>query len=184
MSERISALIDGELPDREGFEQIALLKDSEDGCRVWETYGLIGDVLRGLDHPGYSSRVALRIAREPIAIGSARSSLNHRFSSGDSAGQKWFLLSAAAVVSAIAFVAWVALPIMTHSGSDQIARSATGSTVVASAMPDVRPPDGVTAPPGVDGYIMAHQQFSPANSMQGVAPYVRLVSEEAGGAGR
>jgi negative regulator of sigma E activity len=184
MSEKISALIDGELTDREGFEQIDLLKGSEDACRTWETYGLIGDVLRGLDHPGYASRVSSRIATEPVVVAFTHGFATRRTGPGEAAGQKWFLLSAAAVVSAIAFVAWVALPMMANSSADQMARNATGGTVVASRNTEVRAPDGDAASQDVGGYLMAHQQFSPANAMQGVAPYVRLVSEDVDGAGR
>jgi hypothetical protein len=37
---------------------------------------------------------------------------------------------------------------------------------------------------GVEDYLLAHQRFSPASSMQGVAPYVRTVSAERKGDGR
>jgi len=33
---------------------------------------------------------------------------------------------------------------------------------------------------GVENYLLAHQSFSPAGAMQGVAPYVRTVSDRQG----
>lgn len=181
MSEEISALLDGELPEREGFEQIDRLIDNPERQRIWETYGLIGDVMRGHTHAGCASRVCSRIAAEPPMVSPQYRSM--RRSSSANAGQKWFVMSAAAVISAIAFVAWVSLPMMTGANQDQIARSAqsgTAAVVAAEAQPDA----ASTSSQEVGGYIMAHQQFSPSNSIQGVATYVRLVSEDVAGASR
>jgi len=38
----------------------------------------------------------------------------------------------------------------------------------------------VAVPAGqvANDYLLAHQRYSPSNAMQGVAPYVRAVSEE------
>jgi hypothetical protein len=37
----------------------------------------------------------------------------------------------------------------------------------------------VPLPSGTDDYLLAHQGFSPRVSLQGMAPYVRTVSEQA-----
>jgi hypothetical protein len=36
----------------------------------------------------------------------------------------------------------------------------------------------IPLPSGTDDYLLAHQQFSPRVSLQGMAPYVRTVSEQ------
>ncbi len=38
----------------------------------------------------------------------------------------------------------------------------------------------VAPPAAANDYLYAHQGYSPRNSLQGVAPYVRMVSGEAG----
>jgi hypothetical protein len=41
-----------------------------------------------------------------------------------------------------------------------------------------RRPAQVPLPSGADDYLLAHQGFSPRVSLQGMAPYVRTVSEQ------
>ena len=41
-------------------------------------------------------------------------------------------------------------------------------------------PAAVPAAQGVADYLLAHQRFSPAIAMSGLAPYVRTVAEESG----
>jgi sigma-E factor negative regulatory protein RseA len=182
MSEEISALLDGALPEREGFEQIDFLNGDRERQRTWETYGLIGDVLRGHIHAGCASRVSSRIAVEPIVISPRYRSSRH-WSPG-SAGQKWFAMSAAAVIAAVVFVAWVSLPRMTTPNQDQIARVPSDAVAPVGVMSDFQPVAASAASQWVGGYIMAHQQFSPSNSLQGVSTYVRLVSEDVTGVSR
>lgn len=181
MSEEISALLDGELPEREGFEQIDGMSGNSEHHRTWETYGLIGDVLRGHTHAGCAARVRSRIADEPAVISSTYRSVRPRPSV--SAGQNWFVMSAAAVISAIAFVAWVSLPMMAEPNQDRIARIAPAGPATANVA-GARPAAVAAASQEVGGYIMAHQQFSPSNSIQGVTSSVRLVAEDVAGASR
>ena len=182
MSEDISALLDGELPEREGFRQIDCMNGNPEHLRTWETYGLIGDVLRGHMHAGCAARVSARLAEEPVVISPTYRSARRRASGG--AGQSWFVMSAAAVVAAIAFVAWVSLPMMAEPQQDRIARTPPAGTATVSVVSGTRNDEATAASQQVGGYIMAHQQFSPSNSIQGVTTYVRLVSEDVAGASR
>jgi hypothetical protein len=88
--------------------------------------------------------------------------------------QRWQLLSAAASLAAVAMVAWVAFG--PQEGAPQTAKLAPPQeqVQVPSGAAQVAPPD--TA----NDYLYAHQGYSPRNSLQGVAPYVRMVSGEAG----
>ena len=66
LHENISALADGELPDSELELTLAALNDPE-ARRAWQTYHLIGDVLRCAEaRPGvdFAARVAARLAAE------------------------------------------------------------------------------------------------------------------------
>lgn len=179
MSEEISALLDGELPEREGLDQIDLMNGNPERLQVWETYGLIGDVLRGHTHAGCASRARSRIASEPAMVSTAYHSMHRRPS--DNPGQKWFVMSAAAVVSAIAFVAWVSLPMMAGTNQDRLVRAPSAETERTGIASGESPESAAASTQQVGGYIMAHQQFSPSNSIQGAATYVRLASEDVAG---
>lgn len=71
--EYISALMDGEIPDADLELAMAAL-DGPDGERAWDTFHHIGDLLRAGDggaptpelSPGFSARLAARLAQEPL----------------------------------------------------------------------------------------------------------------------
>jgi len=67
--ELISALGDDALPD-DDVELAGLALRTGDGAQAWEVYHLIGDTLRTLEtpplSPGFSSRLAARLAAEPL----------------------------------------------------------------------------------------------------------------------
>ncbi len=67
--EHISALGDDALP-ADDLELAGLALRTPDGAGAWEVYHLIGDVLRTLEtpplSPGFSSRLAARLAAEPL----------------------------------------------------------------------------------------------------------------------
>jgi sigma-E factor negative regulatory protein RseA len=67
--EHISALIDGGIRDAD--QELALLAlDTPDGEQAWALYHRIGDVLRAEAapdlSPGFSERLAARLAAEPL----------------------------------------------------------------------------------------------------------------------
>ncbi|QNA89520.1 sigma-E factor negative regulatory protein [Massilia sp. Dwa41.01b] len=67
--EHISALADGALP-KEDLELASLALRTDDGQQAWEVYHRIGDTLRAqasIDlSPGFSERLAARLAAEPL----------------------------------------------------------------------------------------------------------------------
>ncbi|MES2074399.1 MAG: sigma-E factor negative regulatory protein [Pseudomonadota bacterium] len=74
LHENISALADGELPDGELELTLAALNDPE-ARLAWQTYHLVGDVLRCAEaRPGldFAARVAARLAAEDGADGTAQ----------------------------------------------------------------------------------------------------------------
>jgi sigma-E factor negative regulatory protein RseA len=81
--------------------------------------------------------------------------------------QRWFALSAAAsVVAAVGLVGWLAF-----APQPQVAAP------VAQAVQ--QKPNIVPMPTSANDYLLAHQGFSPRLFLQGMAPYVRTVSEQA-----
>ena len=161
MNDRISALMDGEMNEQELSQGLARLKGDSDLRRAWDTYHLIGDVLRDQVTPGLAARVSERLAAEPTVLAPARRPGPRR------AAQ--IGLSVAAGVAGVALVAWLALPTLAPEPKQ-----------LAVAPPPAAAPAALVTPAavGVENYLLAHQSFSPAGAMQGVAPYVRTVSNQ------
>ncbi|MGH8707100.1 MAG: hypothetical protein ACREVD_03465, partial [Burkholderiales bacterium] len=95
---------------------------------------------------------------------------------------RWFVPSAlAASVAAVAFVGWMAFapqqqagPVLVPVAQAPQPGAAAAATVRAANEAPARLP--ITA--ATRDYLIAHQAFSPRNSLQGMAPYVRSVSAE------
>ena len=165
MTSRISALMDSELERKDAEGAIEALRNDGEARDAWRLYHLIGDAMRDphLVSEGFAARVAARLADEPTVLSPrTRPVLEQR---------RWQLLSAAASFAAIAFVASVAFGPQESAMSPPLAQSGPPLTPVLEAT-QVPPPEAA------DEYVLAHQGYSPRNSLQGMAPYVRTVSSE------
>ena len=166
--DKISALMDGELDDRQAREQLVRLKQDEELVASWHTFHIIGDALRGepVLSQGFNRRVADRLNGEPTVLSPQRPAVK-RFTT--------YALSAAASVSAVALVGWIAFVSNPFAPQTELAKAPA-----ATALPAVTNPADQLASVPSDGkmneYLMAHQGFSPSTSIQGVVPYIRTVS--------
>lgn len=161
MKQSISVLMDGELGDRAAGELIDALARDREALAAWRAYHLIGDALRQ-SRPlseGFSARVALKLAEEPTVIAPGRLQPQPR---------TWYALAAS--LAAVALVGW--LGFAPEQAPAPVAK-APPARPVAQATPVVVPP-----PQGTNDYLLAHQGFSPRLSLQGMAPYVRTISEQ------
>ena len=163
MNERISTLMDGEVDESELDRDLLHLNGNVELRRTWDTYHLIGDTLRGHAAPALAMKVLQRLAGEPTVLAPQRRAPRGKIAQ--------FAFSAAAGAAGIALVAWLALPGLKPE-PPQVAASAPPGTPVAVVTPMAV---------GVENYLLAHQSYSPAGAMQGVAPYVRTVADERGG---
>lgn len=174
--ERISAFMDGEAAHTETQQAMQRLKQDGEYNETWATYHLIGDMMRGdpLLRGDFMSRFHARMEREPTQLAPRvtwRKSAN-------------LALSAAASISAIAVVLTLALTENPLRSQGQIAVAPRAEApVVAQIEPKARPTP-VSQPRKVNEYLMAHQEYSPSTTLQGVAPYVRTVSESHDGSSR
>ncbi len=166
MKSRISELMDGELERRDAGRALDMLGGEGDAREAWRTYHLIGDTMREprLLSTGFADRVAERLSQEPTVLAPRPAPVLER--------RRWQVLSAAASLAAVAFVVSVAFA------------PPEGNVAVA---PVVQPPPPaevaqVAPPDAADDYLLAHQGYSPRNSLQGMAPYVRTVSSDLRGA--
>lgn len=164
MKENLSAMMDDSLEHSERERCVQRLKEDEELRAAWDVYHLIGDALRGHTAPQIAEQVRARLAAEPTVLAPRRPErARPRLA--------WYPLAAAASVAAVALVGWLALPLfdLQHRGVDNGA--------MANAAPAAVP---VPQAQGMVDYLLAHQRFSPAIAMSGLAPYVRTVTEESG----
>jgi sigma-E factor negative regulatory protein RseA len=173
MKDKISALMDGELDDQSAAEMIDSLGRDGDALHAWRTYHLISDAMRDsrVLSDGFTTRVAVRLSAEPALLAPATLQAEPR---------KWFVLSALASVAAVSLVGWLAFGPQRDAGPLQ-AQRAQAPVAVAPALRSVagnKPPAVVPLPSGTNDYLLAHQGFSPRASLQGMAPYVRTVSDQ------
>ena len=152
--------MDGELFDDEAEALLNKLKRKSDVYGGWQTYHLIGDVLRQPDHAccNISATMRERLQAEPTVLAPrAQTSRNAR----------WFALSAAASVMALSLVAWMSVKI----GSEPAPQ-------IAMQQPAAIRPASFSGNKGLNNYLMAHQEFSPRTDVQGTASYIRTVAEQ------
>lgn len=172
MKSKISAMMDGELDPGELKEPLAALGTDAEARESWRTYHLISDTLRGdaILSTDCTRRVSRRLANEPALVaplpGQVRAPVRPR----------WFVPSAlAASIAAIAFVGWVALA---PQRGPAPAIAPVAQTPPPAQVARVAEPAKVPVTSATQDYLFAHQAFSPRNSLQGMAPYVRSVSDE------
>ena len=161
MKERISALMDGELDDRSAAELIDALARDREARLAWRSYHVISDAMREgrLLSEGFAARLSERLAAEPTVLAPRRQAESKR----------WYALSAAASLAAVGLVGWLAFAPQP--------RVAPAPAPVAQVPTEVKP-NIVPLPSAASDYLLAHQGFSPRISFQGMAPYVRTVSEQ------
>jgi sigma-E factor negative regulatory protein RseA len=165
--EKLSALMDGELDERELAHELSRINEDLDREAGWAIYHMIGDSLRGEDIASdrVTAQVSARLATEPTVL----------------APRAWRVpgatrrvaLPIAASLCGAAVVAWLALsnnallPPADEPGQDIVLTTSPGNNIAEN---DQAGSDAMRE------YLMAHQQFSPSTAMQGVASYVRTVS--------
>jgi sigma-E factor negative regulatory protein RseA len=165
MKEKLSAIIDGELGE-EIHIHITRLRSDPELRAAWDTYHLIGDALRGHMCPEIAPRVTSRLRDEPTVLAP-------RPRTGTTAKRiGWYGMYVAASAAAVAVVAWTAFP-----GWHAEPHLAGNSVATTADIPDENV--AITLPASeVENYLLAHQPYSHVSAVQGVAPYVRSVSEE------
>jgi sigma-E factor negative regulatory protein RseA len=157
MKQEISALMDGEMYEDQAEACLDKLKRHPEAQQDWESYHLIGDVLRQPDHicKSFEKSFHERLQAEPTVIAPySRTSQRVRN----------FALSAVASIMALALVAWLSLQVGTEP-APQIA------SVPQENISSVRPVSSQS-----DDYLRAHQEYSPSADVHGAASYIHAVA--------
>lgn len=167
--EKISALMDDELDAQQAQQQFARLKQDPALAASWHTFHLIGDSLRGEQtlSPGFTQRLAERLSKEPTVLAPPRRSMAKRAMT--------YALSAAASLSAVAVVGWLAFFNNPLTQQTEVAKAPV-TAVPGTATPAPAQLASVPSDGKMNEYLIAHQEFSPSTAIQGLAPYIRGVS--------
>ncbi len=165
MKHDISALMDGELGQDAAKTALAMLKQHKELQDAWLDYHLIGDAMRQATviSYGFSERLKEKLALEPVILAPRRPLLIKT---------RVAALSIAASLAAVAMVAWVILQNNTDKAKENIVATPQSN---AAAMLASLPKYPINS--NVNEYLLAHQEFSPSTTIQGVAPYIRTVSD-------
>ena len=150
MTQEISSLMDGELEPHEAERAIRACCGGEETSQTWQTYHLIGDVLRGgKPHPtGTAERVRKALAAEPAII--ARPKRLHETTLGRVA------FAAAASVATVGVVSWMGMGGQAPSGNGVVAKNPSAIQPVANTVPAVPAAD-------MQDYVAAHKQLPSAD---------------------
>lgn len=158
MKQEISALMDGELFEDEAEGVLNRIGPDSDVRRDWETYHLIGDVLRQPDyiHSDLSAKVRELMRDEPAVLAPRRHAVKQKM--------RTIALSAVASLSAVGVVVWMSMQISPEAAPKIAMQQNTARPVNAQIQPQA------------NDYLLAHQEFSPSTDMNGGASYIRTVS--------
>ena len=161
MKTRISALMDGELDDKELSESLGAMRRDEDLRRQWSDAHLIGEALRNETRLDFDITASVMAALEQEATVLAPRVQTQR-------NRMQPALALAASVAGVAVVAWLGLgPTAEFASGDQLARAPVKAVPVVAAVPST---------PRLQEYLVAHQAYSPAGPMVGGARNIRTVA--------
>ncbi len=166
--DRISAFMDGETSRIEAHQAILHLKQNEQCCETWKTFHLIGDAMRGdpLLRDDFTARICSRLQQEPTALAP-------RFIWRKTTR---LVLSAAASLAAVAVILTLVLTDNPLKPQSLLAVTPTPEITQNTQTAALPQPVSAANQSRINKYMLAHQEFSPSTTLQGVAPYVRTVS--------
>ena len=175
MKEKVSALLDGALDEDASARMFESLKRAGALRREWESYCLIGDVLRDEDalSADFTRNVMRCLDEEPTVLAPSRQAVG--------AGWVRHFMPIAASVMGVAAVGWVAMTLNGGAGDgmSRVAAVKAPAVAVAAAPPaeSVQRVSSAAGEPSDREYVFAHQAMAPSAAMPGVAMYVRTVSD-------
>ena len=177
--ERLSALVDDELPHAEISAAIKRLSSNDTQHATWSRYHLMGDVLRRelgpLVDPQMAARIHDRIADEPtvLAPGALKRPTPH-----------WLKPAAGvAVAASVAAMAVVMAPqlispeqVATPTAAVALNQPKTQHVYVAETGTRWEMLQKPKVESRLNSYLVNHQEYAPAGNMKGIMPYATFVS--------
>lgn len=146
MKEQLSALMDGEVDMEANPHLYTALCKSDEACKCWFTYHLIGDAMRGdlRMQTGLYARIMRSLESEPAVL-APRRRLHDML-------QLPYMVPMAASAAAVAFVGWVVWQ--------------SQGVAVQPELPQPSIAQNTMAPEALNNYMLAHHEYAPSNGMQ------------------
>ncbi len=183
MKDKLSTLLDGSLDEHSMAVVFDSLRRDPAARDDWNTWCLIGDVLRGEQggSPDFVARVMAEVEQEPVVFAPAQAA--------GSAGRRsmWqAVMPLAASVMGVAAVGWVA---HTLSAQDAARVEVAAAPVVQLAERSPNVVEFRQAAQALQGdphreYVFVHQAMTGGGPIPGAVQYVRTVSDVRQEAGR
>lgn len=187
--ELISALADGQLQGDDFARGVEVAASDPAGRQAWQTYHLIGDVLRsgemaaGTLPDAFLSRLQGRLQQEQHAFAAAEApaatfdAAAPRREAANDGNFRWKMVAGFASVAAIAAIGWqIAAGVAFKPEQAQLARGQNGTTVLAEGERGTMIRDA-----GLDEFLAAHRQLGGASALQMPAGFLRNATFEGGG---
>jgi sigma-E factor negative regulatory protein RseA len=195
LHERLSALADGELDGDETAQLLAVPRAEHDGLHAtWQTYHLIGDVLRGGEQSAvhassdFLSRLQTRLAEEPplaparpvaVPVAESVAVAVHGREPANDASFRWKMVAGCASFVAVAALAWTVVGGAGSAVPQPQMAAAEAPVVEAKAAPqvieqEVRLPSGeaqvMLRDARLDELLAAHKQAGSSSALQMPVP--------------
>jgi sigma-E factor negative regulatory protein RseA len=151
--------MDGEV-DATEMNVVCSALSRDDAMATWNLYHTIGDALRG--ETAATRDIAAAVSR---ALATEPTVLAPRAPSSLSRPASW-AFAAAASLAAVAVVGWTAYSMVDATPAAFAKMREAGTMSAAQMRPAAVPAD----------FLLAHQEYAPANALQGVGPYLRDVA--------
>lgn len=168
VDEQISALMDGELSEREFPGVLEHLRKNPELAGRWQRYHLIRDALHGTlpEHVDVdlSARIRDALRDEPVVLAPPRKKWDFRPWLRQAAGM--------AIAASVAAIAILTFQVM----NDESPTMAAGEQATVEEMVAHQP---MQTAPRLDAYLVNHNEHSVSTGMHGMLPYVRIVSQDA-----
>lgn len=195
--ERVSALMDGQLRSQEFADAVRAACDDADAQESWDTYHLIGDVLRagaathGDASSDFVARIQTRLQAESIALvpvagaaaepGSALQAPS-RQSAANNGSFRWKMVAGFASLAAVAAIGWnSASTVWAPTAAPQLAQAPAQTQGVASPLVAVASSAGgavMLRDPQLDEILAAHKQQGGSSALQMPAGFLRNATFE------
>ncbi|MET0065473.1 MAG: sigma-E factor negative regulatory protein [Candidatus Thiodiazotropha sp.] len=178
--ERLSALVDDEIPLNEIPMEIKKLSVNSSTREQWSRYHLIGDVMRGETGgqiaPGLAQAISERIQDEPVVL--APGAFKRP------ASKRRHTYTGVAVAASLAAAAVVMVPQMINPEGSDMPQQSVAASQASSPHTLYVADDGtrweLLKKPKVESrlnaYLVNHQELSPTNNMKGIMPFANFVS--------
>ena len=189
--ELLSALADGQLGEEEFAAVLNACGHDETALGCWNTYHLIGDVLRSPANPPvpmaidaelvFVGRLNKRLVQEsqiraefalveaPLGAPEqpALNMIHHRGPASNDGNFRWKLVAGVASLAAVSAMAWNASGLLAPASSPQMAQASSPQIVVTS------PQGPMVRDARLEELLAAHKQFGAASALQESSGFLR-----------